>query len=55
MKRRFNEALQIYEKFLDKDWGLTDITSFVVMKENNISDAFTNDHHFEQYGFHILI
>ncbi len=50
-----DEAIDIYEKYSDKTWGLTDITSFVIMKEFSISDAFTCDIHFEQFGFNILL
>lgn len=32
-------------------WSYTDCTSFVVMKELEIEDAFTNDHNFEQAKF----
>ena len=35
----------------DKDWSLTDCISFVVMREREITKAFTSDHHFEQAGF----
>jgi len=40
--------------FIHKEFG-TDITSFIIMKQNNITDVFTHDHHFEQYGFNILL
>ena len=42
---------QLYCSRLDKDWGLTDCTSFVVMTQENITTAFTSDRHFEQAGF----
>jgi predicted nucleic acid-binding protein len=35
----------------DKEWGLTDCISFVVMQDLEIYEAFTCDHHFEQAGF----
>jgi hypothetical protein len=35
----------------DKNWSLVDCSSFVIMQENNISEALTTDHHFEQAGF----
>ena len=38
-----------------KEWGLTDCTSFVVMMESQITQAFTSDHHFEQAGFEKLL
>jgi predicted nucleic acid-binding protein len=41
----------LYCQRLDKEWGLTDCTSFVVMTQAQITQAFTSDHHFEQAGF----
>jgi uncharacterized protein len=41
----------LYRRRPDKDWGLTDCTSFVVMTQEKITQAFTSDHHFEQAGF----
>lgn len=45
------EGLQLYGQRLDQDWELTDCTSFVVMNRENITQAFTSNHHFEQAGF----
>ncbi|MCL7454743.1 MAG: PIN domain-containing protein [Anaerolineae bacterium] len=39
----------------DKDWGLTDCISFVVMQDRRVMQAFTSDHHFEQAGFNRLM
>ncbi len=39
----------------DKDWGLVDCLSFIVMEDNDVREAFTNDRHFEQAGFHCLL
>lgn len=44
-----------YSRRPDKEWGLTDCTSFVVMQEQGITEAFTSDHHFAQAGFTILL
>jgi len=54
-KEIYNEAWGLYSKRTDKEWGLTDCASFVVMKRYAITVAFTNDHHFEQMGFNILL
>jgi predicted nucleic acid-binding protein len=35
----------------DKDFTLTDATSFAVMERLGITYAFTFDHPFTQYGF----
>jgi hypothetical protein len=40
---------------MDKDWGLTDCISFVVMKDTKMTEALTTDHHFEQAGFKALL
>lgn len=45
----------LYRRRLDKDWSLTDCTSFVVMRDRGILDALTADHHFEQAGFRALL
>lgn len=39
----------------DKDWGLTDCFSFVVMQDHGVTRAFTSDRHFEQAGFERLL
>jgi predicted nucleic acid-binding protein len=38
----------------DKDWSLTDCISFVVMENQDITEALTADRHFEQAGFTAL-
>lgn len=50
-KRLWNTAWQLYEMHKDKEWSLTDCISMVVMKERQISEVMTTDHHFEQAGF----
>lgn len=45
------EGWSLYKQRPDKEWGLTDCTSFVVMNLEQITQAFTSDHHFEQAGF----
>jgi predicted nucleic acid-binding protein len=42
---------QLYAARPDKEWGLTDCCSFVVMQERAVTEAFTADQHFEQAGF----
>ena len=41
----------LYRNRADKDWGLTDCISFVVMDDFGVRRAFTHDRHFEQAGF----
>ncbi len=51
----FSKALKFYSSRMDKEWGLTDCISFVVMKDRKLIDALTTDHHFEQAGFKALL
>jgi hypothetical protein len=48
-------ALDLYETRPDKDWGLTDCISFIVMQQQDLVDAVTSDRHFLQAGFRILM
>jgi predicted nucleic acid-binding protein len=49
------EAWQIFKRYADKEFSFTDCTSFAIMRQQNIGEAFTNDHHFEQFGYQILL
>jgi predicted nucleic acid-binding protein len=51
----FDSALDHYNKHIDKDWSLTDCTSFIVMRDHGIKEALTGDKHFEQAGFVALL
>ena len=51
----FTAALELYRSRGDKDWGLTDCASFVVMSERHLSEALTTDEHFRQAGLRILL
>ncbi len=53
--RLFTAALELYRSRGDKDWGLTDCASFVVMGERGLSEALTTDDHFRQNGFRVLL
>jgi predicted nucleic acid-binding protein len=50
-----SRAFHLYQARMDKEWGLTDCLSFVVMQDRSISDALTSDAHFEQAGFRALL
>jgi uncharacterized protein len=50
-----DRALELYDQRPDKTWGLVDCASFVVMRDHELVDAFTNDRHFEQAGFRCLL
>jgi predicted nucleic acid-binding protein len=47
----FDRAFALYAAGLDKEWGMTDCISFVVMQEHNLTHALTTDRDFEQAGF----
>jgi uncharacterized protein len=49
------QALALYHARSDKTWGLTDCISFVVMRQQNLTNAVTSDRHFVQAGFHALM
>ena len=52
---QFWDAVAYYNSRLDQQWGLVDCASFQLMAANNIQEALTNDHHFTQAGFTILM
>jgi predicted nucleic acid-binding protein len=51
----FQRGLERFADRLDKEWSLTDCISFVVMEDLELSETLTDDHHFEQAGFRILL
>ncbi len=51
----YERALELFRNRPDKDWGLIDCVSFVVMKECGLTEALTTDEHFEQAGFRSLL
>ena len=51
----FHRGLALYRDRLDKEWGLVDCISFVVMRERGLASALTADRHFEQAGFKALL
>ena len=51
----FRDALAHFRQHQDKEWGLTDCSSFVIMRSRDLREALTHDHHFEQAGFEALL
>lgn len=49
------QAIDLYASRLDKEWGLTDCVSFIVMQERDIHEALAADQHFAQAGFRTLL
>lgn len=50
-----DRALELYHQHADKEWTLTDCTSFAIMRERSVTEALTGDKHFEQAGFVALL
>jgi predicted nucleic acid-binding protein len=46
-----DQAWEIFARYGDKDFSFTDCTSFAVMQQLGITNAFAFDEHFEQFGF----
>ena len=49
-----DKGWDLYHRRPDKAWSLTDCISFVVMRDEKLTDAFTLDRHFEQAGFRLI-
>jgi len=47
----FLAGLQLYRSRPDKSYSLTDCISVQMMRRESITDALTNDRHFQQEGF----
>ncbi|MBU1261908.1 PIN domain-containing protein [bacterium] len=50
----FRKAAEIFTRFADKEWSFTDCTSYVLMKDANITKGASFDEHFRQFGFEVL-
>lgn len=50
-----SKAWELFEQRADKNWGITDCVSMIVMEERGCRAIFSIDHHFEQAGFELLI
>lgn len=51
----FTEALALFKARPDKEWGLIDCTSFILMRTYQVDTALSADHHFQQAGFCTLL
>lgn len=54
-EKLYQRAFELYRERPDKEWGLTDCISFVVMKDRDVKNALTADEHFKQAGFNALL
>ena len=50
----FLDGLALYNARPDKGYSLTDCISMQVMRREGLTEALTNDRHFEQEGFRAL-
>jgi uncharacterized protein len=51
----YQRGFQLFKDRPDKEWGVIDCISFVVMEDQGISKALTSDKHFQQHGFKALL
>ncbi len=51
----FLKGLTLYENRNDKDYSLTDCISINVMRNESLAEVLTNDRHFGQEGYKVLI
>ena len=51
----YKRAFQLYKDRLDKEWGLTDCISFIIMQDRGLVKVLTADEHFQQAGFQALL
>lgn len=51
----FFRGLELYTQRLDKGYSLTDCVSMTVMRSQGLTEVLTNDQHFAQEGFTVLV
>jgi len=51
----YSAGHKLYRERPDKEWGITDCISFVVMTDRGLVAALTADDHFRQAGFRVLL
>jgi uncharacterized protein len=51
----YQRAVELFRNRPDKEWGLIDCLSFLVMSDMKITEARTHDEHFVQAGFQALL
>ena len=54
-RESFLAGLRLYEQRSDKGYRLVDCISMMTMRSQRILEILTNDHHFVQEGFKILL
>ena len=51
----FFEGWEMFQKYSDKRYSLTDCISFIVMKQKELDTTLTFDKHFSQAGFNVQL
>jgi uncharacterized protein len=51
----YERGFQLFKARPDKEWGVIDCISFVIMQDQGITAALTADKHFQQHGFKALL
>lgn len=51
----FHRSFDLYKRRSDKEWGLIDCVSFVIMTEFGVNEALAYDKHFGQAGISALM
>ncbi len=51
----FRRGVRLYERRLDKAYSMVDCMSMVIMNERDLTDILTNDEHFAQEGFTLVV
>lgn len=54
-KELFISALRLFQSRSDKEWGIVDCLSCIVIQTYGITDVLTTDKHFQQMGFRVLL
>jgi predicted nucleic acid-binding protein len=54
-REHYLRAFQLFQDRADKDWGMIDCMSFIVMGDLGLTEALTADVHFQQAGFTPLL
>ncbi|MBI3091387.1 MAG: type II toxin-antitoxin system VapC family toxin [Candidatus Tectomicrobia bacterium] len=54
-RNSFLRGIELYEQRPDKEYSLTDCISMSTMRSLSVAEVLTNDTHFNQEGFRVLI
>jgi len=54
-KDLMDKGFELFKRMEDKEWGLVDCISIIVAENFGLSEIFSNDSHFEQASFQILL